>query len=102
MSFVIFRQAVEQNKFKNANSKALMQLLAKIFALWILTSDSVLLYESGFFGQGSNQLADECLKQACETLRPQIIPLIECKTEESLDLTYLSAIGNKYGDIYER
>jgi len=28
--------------------------------------------------------------------------LVELKFEESMDLTYLSAIGNKYGDIYEK
>lgn len=79
-----------------------MQLLAKIFALHLLTLDSVFLYESGFFGPGSNQLAQDCLNHACEALRPQIIPLIELETDEEQDLSYLSAIGNKYGDIYER
>lgn len=44
----------------------------------------------------------ECFKDACKELRPQIIPLIELNTHEELDASYMSAIGNKYGDIYER
>ncbi len=31
-----------------------------------------------------------------------MISLVELETDELLDMTYLSAIGNKYGDIYER
>jgi len=49
MSLVIFRNAIEEKKWKDPNNKALMLLLAKIYALHILTQDSVLLYESGFF-----------------------------------------------------
>ena len=33
MSFVIFRDAIEGKKFKDSNNKALMILLAKIYAL---------------------------------------------------------------------
>jgi len=79
-----------------------MILLAKIFALNILEKDSVLLYESGYFGVGSNELLMETLKIACQQLRPQIVNLVELKADEMLDQSYLSAIGNKYGDIYER
>jgi len=31
-----------------------------------------------------------------------MIPLVELNTNEFNDKSYLSAIGNKYGDIYER
>ena len=31
-----------------------------------------------------------------------MIPLVELNSDEILDKSYLSAIGNKYGDIYER
>ena len=31
-----------------------------------------------------------------------MIPLVELKPNEIFDKSYLSAIGNKYGDIYER
>lgn len=50
LSFVIFCQAIETENFKDPNIKPLMWLLARIFALQVLSQDSVLLYESGFFG----------------------------------------------------
>jgi hypothetical protein len=31
-----------------------------------------------------------------------MVSLVELDTDEELDLSYLSAIGNKWGDIYER
>jgi hypothetical protein len=42
------------------------------------------------------------MKLALSQLRPQMIPLVELKTNELFDQSYLSAIGNQYGDIYER
>lgn len=42
------------------------------------------------------------MKAALIELRPQMIPLVELKSEELLDFSHMSAIGNKYGDIYER
>ena len=44
----------------------------------------------------------ESMKVILVKLRPHMIPLIELKTDEFFDMSYLSAIGNKYGDIYER
>ena len=41
------------------------------------------------------------MKQAVQDLRPQMIPLVELDNDELMDFSYLSAIGNKYGDIYE-
>jgi hypothetical protein len=41
------------------------------------------------------------MKQAVQELRPQMIPLVELDNDELMDFSYLSAIGNKYGDIYE-
>lgn len=31
-----------------------------------------------------------------------MIPLVELTSDELQDMSHLSAIGNKYGDIYER
>jgi hypothetical protein len=42
------------------------------------------------------------MKEAVLELRPHMISLVELNTDELMDMTYLSAIGNKYGDIYER
>jgi Acyl-CoA oxidase len=41
------------------------------------------------------------MKQALKDLRPHMIPLTELDTTPELDMSYLSAIGNEYGDIYE-
>jgi len=41
------------------------------------------------------------MKVSLKELRPHMIPLIELNTDELLDMSHLSAIGNKYGDIYE-
>ena len=43
----------------------------------------------------------ESMKSALNQLRPHMVPLAELDTTSELDLTYLSAIGNEYGDIYE-
>jgi hypothetical protein len=77
-------------------------LLGRVFALKQLTLDSTALYECGYFGPGSRELLGESMKFAVKEVRPQIVPLTELATAEEEDLTYLSAIGNKYGDIYER
>jgi hypothetical protein len=42
------------------------------------------------------------MKHLLIELRPHMIPLVELKTNELFDQSYLSAIGNQYGDIYER
>ena len=78
-----------------------MHLLAKVFALKQLSLDCVACYETGFFGVGSNELLTKSMKQVLKELRPQMVPLTELKTNPEMDMSYLSAIGNEYGDIYE-
>ena len=41
------------------------------------------------------------MKKALSELRPHMIPLVEVNSDDLSDKSYLSAIGNKYGDIYE-
>lgn len=82
--------------------RPLLHLLARVFALKQLNLDCVSLYETGFFSHGSKELLLQAMKEAVIELRPHMIPLVELNTDELFDLTYLSAIGNKYGDIYER
>ena len=50
---------------------------------------------------GANELLMSSMKQALKDLRPHMIPLTELDTTPELDMSYLSAIGNEYGDIYE-
>jgi hypothetical protein len=63
--------------------------------------DSQACYETGYFGKGTKELINESMKVLLKELRPHMIPLIELNTDELLDMSHLSAIGNKYGDIYE-
>ena len=72
-----------------------------MFALKQLISESAVLYEVGFFKQGAQRLLNEAMNQCLIELRPHMIPLIELNTRSEIDLSYLSAIGNEYGDIYE-
>lgn len=58
-------------------------------------------YETGFFGHGSKPLLLEVTKQTMVQLRPHIVPLTELNSDELVDMSHLSAIGNKWGDIYE-
>jgi len=78
-----------------------MRILARVFALKQLSLDSAACYETGFFGKGSNELLMASMKKALTELRPHMVPLTELETMSELDMTYLSAIGNEYGDIYE-
>ncbi len=102
LSFVIFVRVINEKTFKDPNIKPLLHLLAKVFALKQLSMDSDALYETGFFGTGSKSLLLDGLKKELVELRPHMIPLVELNTDEYEDFSYLSAIGNKYGDIYER
>lgn len=52
--FQYFRDAIENKEYANPNSKVVLILLARIFALKQLTLDSVMLYETGFFKTGSD------------------------------------------------
>ena len=76
--------------------------LLRCFALKYLLLDSSTLYDCGFFQKGQRGLLLDAMKSVVARLRPQMVPLVELDTEEELDLSYLSAIGNKWGDIYER
>ena len=101
ISFVIYRLIVEKTEFKDKNIKPLLLLLGKIFALKQLSIDSTACYETGFFGAGSKDLLLDSMKKALAELRPHMIPLTELNLDELYDMSHLSSIGNKWGDIYE-
>ena len=66
-----------------------------------LSIDSTACYEIGFFGNGAKPLLLESMKKLLTELRPHMLSLTELNSDEILDMSYLSAIGNKWGDIYE-
>ena len=102
MSYLIYMHAVKSHQFKDSKIRPLLELLGRIFCLKQLSLDSVALYETGFFTSGSKALLLDSMKLALTELRPHMIPLVELKSDELLDFSHMSAIGNKYGDIYER
>ena len=101
LSFFMFKFVVDSTEFKNKNSKELLYLLAKVYALKQLTLDCTACYETGFFSAGSKGLLMEAMKKALIELRPHMIPLVELDSDELIDKSNTSAIGNKWGDIYE-
>ncbi len=72
-----------------------------MFALKNLSTDSSACYETGFFGSGSNDLLLQTMKLALVELRPHMVCLTELNLDELYDMSHLSSIGNKWGDIYE-
>jgi hypothetical protein len=101
LSFLLFRQRIDAKTYTNPKSKEVLLLLAKTFALKQLSLDSVTLYEVGFLKSGAKHLMTEAMKDVLNELRPHMVSLVELNTRSELDLSYLSAIGNEYGDIYE-
>jgi hypothetical protein len=94
------RQRVSETKFTDPRIPAMLELVLSVYALKVLQQDNTLLYESGFFVQGSNHLLYETYNAQLKKMRPHVIRLVEI---EDLDEEFwnLSTIGNRYGDIYE-
>jgi len=100
-TFKICRNYVERGDFKDENLRAVLTLLLKVFALRHLQKDSMPCFEAGFFGKGSLLLLNNSMKARLVDLRPHMIPLNEYKMVMDDHFVNISAIGNKYGDIYE-
>lgn len=101
LSFTMFKREAVNTPFNDSNIRPLLFLLARIFALKQLQLDSSALYETGFYGKGSKTLLLDSMKGLLVELRPHMIPLVELNIDELIDMSHLSSIGNKYGDIYE-
>lgn len=99
VTFKYFIASIESTGFKCPNIKASLYNLAKIYALTELQQDCAALYETGYFQMGTATLIQEALKVMMNTVRPQMIPLVEAWGIP--DSVLVSAIGNSYGDIYE-
>lgn len=99
-TFHVFYTEIKALKTKDPKIKENLFLLCQILGLYELLNDSAVLYETGYFKPGSGQLVLDGLKELLVKLRPQMIPLVE--TFNWSDSMLVSAIGNKYGDIYEQ
>lgn len=84
------RNNIEKKDLKCANLKANLMTLLANFALKELISEPALLYESGFFQQGSFQLMEGALKQTLIDIRPQMVAIAELLPDASIP----STIGN--------
>lgn len=98
----LYLKSINEHQIKDPKIRPLLVLLAKIFTLKQLTMDASILYETGFLKSGAKPLIAAAMQKLLTELRPQMIPLVELKTDEIKDMSFMSAIGNKYGDIYER
>ena len=96
----ISRDQIEKDTFKDENVKKVILLCLRIWCLSQLNKDSHALYETGYFSTGANDFIKKGLNQLLTELRPHMIPIVE-STFDNLHFSYLSCIGNKYGDIYE-
>lgn len=98
--FLMAKDRFENGEFKDANIRPVLELVLKVYAVNQLMSENRGLYECGFFSTGSGRLLDDAFKSLLVELRPHMIPLVE--TMQMIDRVNDSAIGNKFGDIYER
>lgn len=84
------RNNIAKKNLKDENLKSVLNSLLANFALKELISEPALLYESGFFGQGSYQLMEGALKQTLIDLRPQMVSIAELIPDVNIPTT----IGN--------
>ena len=101
LQFHLFRSSVENHQFRDPRTKALLELIGRIYCLSELleTERGAAVFDSGFFAPGSLRLMQKALERCVTELRPQMLPLAE--SFNFPDHWIPSVIGNSYGDIYE-
>ena len=106
VSFWVFKnRCMDEQNLKCEAARGHLTNLCMLFGLWQLHQDSVACYECGYFtklpdGQKFSSLILDAIKILNARIRPYAISLIE--SLEITDNSLLSAIGNSYGDIYEK
>jgi hypothetical protein len=58
-------------------------------------------FETGFFTKGATEMIEEGLYAVLKELRPYMVDLVELRPDYT-DGSYLSSIGNEWGDCYEK
>ena len=56
LTFLMAKESLNRNPVKDPQVKAVVEMIMKIFALNQLNQESAVLYETGFFKQGSSNL----------------------------------------------
>ena len=59
LTFLMAKENIRNHTFKDPNVKSTIELVMKIFALNQLSQDSAVLYETGYFKQGSTLLLNQ-------------------------------------------
>lgn len=95
----IYRTCVENHQWKDLRIKPLLLDLGLIGALITLNECLGPVFDSGFFTPSAAKYLNMALDQMLKKIRPQLIPLVEAKSEP--DIVNPSNIGNYFGDIYE-
>ena len=85
---------------KDAKNVRLLEVMCKIFILESLNKDNGILSGAGYMTRAAHtqiiQALDVCIKE----IRPQMVSLVELQGYP--DELVCSAIGNSYGDCYEK
>ena len=95
----------DKEALKCENARVHLTNLCLLYGLHQLYQDPAACYECGYFTDEAGKtkfshLLLEAIKLLNKRIRPYAIPLIE--SLEYTDNVLLSAIGNSYGDIYEK
>mmetsp|Transcript_3548 Transcript_3548/g.5346 ORF Transcript_3548/g.5346 Transcript_3548/m.5346 type:complete len:244 (-) Transcript_3548:69-800(-) len=99
LTFLLFRKRLE-GPFKCEKVKEIMTQLCTLYGLTTLNNETTSGFEAGYFtDRNTSAWLLEAIKRVNLQLRPQVLNIIECIPMS--DMTLMSAIGNKYGDIYE-
>lgn len=90
------------NQFKCPRLRKHLSNLCMFYALKELQENSRPLFETGYFSQDGEpvQMIQDAMRSLAEQLRPNLLNLVEA--HGATDDMIMSAIGNKYGDIYEK
>lgn len=100
MIFKLFAKAVNTN-IKCARVKQILTLLCQLYGLTSIHEDYRVCYESGYIKAGNfSHLVLDAIKQLNALIRPDALNIVEACG--SSDEFLISAVGNKYGDIYEQ
>ena len=102
VTFYLFKNQIQNpHKVICTNTKRHLTNLCLLFGLHQLYLDSISCFECGYFsGTTISHSILQAIKQLNSRIRPHAISIIE--SLEIPDNALLSAIGNSYGDIYEK
>lgn len=96
LAFIFFKKHIEETLFDDPRIKGALRQMLVIFGLEQIHLNATPLQESRYLGRGQYGMSVAALDAMIKKVREQAIPLVEAAGFEPV-----SAIGNKYGDIYE-